>query len=103
MVCVWLARCRDGNPVIHESSVVTFLPCLITFWGFYPCDTFFDDFSVQFFALVFPHCAIPICFLLFKVILVIKLANDILATTTYEWLKLESDWSLEIPKQKSCM
>ena len=21
MVCVWLASCRDGNPVIYESTV----------------------------------------------------------------------------------
>ena len=27
---VWLARCRDGNP---RSSVVSFGPCLVTFFA----------------------------------------------------------------------
>ena len=30
------ARYRDGKPVIHETSVTSFLPCLVTFGELYP-------------------------------------------------------------------
>ena len=39
VVCVYLAGCRDDNPVIHETA---FLPCLVTFGdSFQTCSSLF--------------------------------------------------------------
>ena len=35
-MCVWLPTWQDIGMVIRESSVVSFLPCLVTFLRFHP-------------------------------------------------------------------